>query len=438
MRIFRLSEDKELTPERLAEFIGKNKVITEKHYRKIQDAYENKYEIFDPVVNPKKESYKPDNRLAVNFVKYIIDTMNGFFIGVPIKIECEDEKVKNYVEMLDAYNLQDDNNYELSKYMSLFGRAYELYYVDQNGKIGITYTSPAESFMIYDDSILCNKRYFVRYYKDDDDVEHGTFSDDRYVYYFTNDGTLKIDGEAKLHGFNGVPAVEYIENIERIGLCDGAMTQINAFNKALSEKANDVDYFADAYLKILGQLLDEETAKNIRNNRIINFDGDTSGLEVDFLQKPNGDTTQENLLDRLWITIFQTSSVVNMQDDNFATSSGIALKYKMKPMTDLATAKRRKFTAGLYQRYQLIFSNPVSGMNKDDWMKLKFTFTLNFPANLSEEAEIASSLSGIVSKQTQLKVLSLVDDVDNEMKLIEKEYDPVGYNTDYATNRTTE
>lgn len=39
------------------------------------------------------------------------------------------------------------------------------------------------------------------------------------------------------------------------------MSQINAYNKALSEKANDVDYFADAYLKILGERIDDETAK---------------------------------------------------------------------------------------------------------------------------------------------------------------------------------
>ena len=32
------------------------------------------------------------------------------------------------------------------------------------------------------------------------------------------------------------------------------LTMINAYNKALSEKANDVDYFADAYLKVLGAL----------------------------------------------------------------------------------------------------------------------------------------------------------------------------------------
>ena len=47
------------------------------------------------------------------------------------------------------------------------------------------------------------------------------------------------------------------------------MSIINAFNKAISEKANDVDYFADAYLKIIGTLLDEDELKHIRSDRVI-------------------------------------------------------------------------------------------------------------------------------------------------------------------------
>lgn len=438
MDIFRIASDEVLTAELLAEFIQKNKTITHERYDKQWRAYKNKYDIFDFNLNPKKPEYKPDNRIAVNFTKYIVDTMNGFFIGIPIKAECDDTKVKEYVEMLDAYNMQDDGNFELSKYMSLFGRAYEMYYVDEQGKIGITYLKPTEAFMIYDDSVLCRPRYFVRYYIDAEKEEYGSVSDETTVRYFKITGGVKFYPDEKIHGFDGIPAVEFVENAERIGICEGAMSQINAFNKALSEKANDVDYFSDAYLKILGQRLEDKDLQNIRSNRIINFDGGTEGLDIDFLQRPSADTSQENLLNRLWTTIFQTTSVVNMQDDDFATSSGIALRYKMKPMTDMAMAKQRKFTAGLNKRYRLIFSNPVSGMHADAWMKLRFYFTFNFPANLSEEADIASKLIGITSRKTALKPLSIVDDVDTELKLIEEDYDPTGYNTDYGTNRTIE
>ena len=116
------------------------------------DAYMTRYPIFGL---PPKPEYKPDKRIAVNFAKYITDTMNGFFIGIPIKVMCDEDKaVADYVEFLDQYNDQDDNNAELSKMCSIYGKAYEMYYVDDLGNIGITYLSPEEAFMIYDDSIL--------------------------------------------------------------------------------------------------------------------------------------------------------------------------------------------------------------------------------------------------------------------------------------------
>ena len=417
--MFRLAKEKELTDNKLNEFLAEHATLIQRRYRELDNAYKTDFPILH---QPAKPLYKPDNRIAVNFAKYIVDTMNGYFIGHPIKItvDDEDESISNYVQLLDQYNDQDDNNAELSKLCSIFGSAYEMYYVDDMGNIGITYVSPMESFMIYDDSVLERPRAFVRLYMDEDNVLHGSISDETYVRYFVQKGKLVWEDE-RVHGFDGVPATEYKENEEAIGIFEPVLTMINAYNKAISEKANDVDYFADAYLKILGTQLAENDLKSIRDDRIINFDGDVNGVTVDFLSKPNGDATQENLINRLERLIFQISMVANISDENFGTSSGIALKYKLLAMSNLAKTKERKFTSGMNRRYRLIFSNPVSGMKKDDWMKLHFRFTQNVPANLLDEAQIAAQLSGIVSEETQLSVLSIVDDVKAEIERKEAE-----------------
>ncbi|MEI3218470.1 MAG: phage portal protein [Lachnoclostridium sp.] len=39
-----------------------------------------------------------------------------------------------------------------------------------------------------------------------------------------------------------------------------------------------------------------------------------------------------------------------------------------------------------------------------------------FPANISDEADTAGKLEGIVSKETQLKTLSIVDNVQDELE----------------------
>lgn len=417
--MFRLEDNKVLDADALSKFLARHAAESVFRYKPLIDAYLTEYTIFQ---DPPKPKYKPDNRIAVNFAKYIVDTMNGFFIGIPIKLQCDDENVSKYVEFLDQYNDQDDNNAELSKICSIYGKGYEMYYVDQDGRIGITYLNPQEAFMVYDDSVLERPRYFVRTYLDSNNVLHGSVSDDEKVRYFIQKGKIQfLDEYEKPHGFAGVPATEYRENVEEQGIFEPVLTMIDAYNKAVSEKANDVDYFADAYLKVLGTLLEEDDIKHIRDNRIINFDGDIEKIIVEFLQKPDGDTTQEHLIDRLERLIFQISMVANISDENFGTSSGIALKYKLQSMSNLAKAKERKFNSGMNRRYMLIFSNPVSGMKKDDWVKVKPIFTRNFPANILEETQIAVNLDGITSKQTQLGTLSIIDNVDKEIERIEKE-----------------
>lgn len=413
--IFKMKDTEELTVDTLSEYISRFQNLCSKRYKILQDAYETDYPIFQQA---DKEKYKPDNRIAVNFAKYITDTMNGFFLGIPAKVSSGEENIDSYVNFLDRYNDQDDNNAELSKMCSVFGNAYEMYYTDENSEIGITYVSPMDGFMIYDDSVLQRPRYFVRVYVDEDGLMTGSVSDETTVKHFTCDGSIRFIDD-KTHGFPGVPAVEFVENRERIGIFEPVLSMINEYNKAISEKANDVDYFADAYLKILGALIDNEGIKAIRDNRIINLEGqDTEKIVVEFLQKPSADGTQENLLDRLERLIFQISMVANISDENFGTSSGIAMAYKLQAMSNLFKTKVRKFTSGMNRRYKLIFGNPLSfsKVKVDDWVKLKYTFTPNLPKNLLEEAQIAQNLSGIVSEETQLSVLSIVDDVDEEMR----------------------
>ena len=415
--IYRISPDEELTDAKLSQFIARHATESTFRYKQLQDAYETDFPIFHEKTKPE---WKPDNRIAVNFAKYIVDTMNGYFIGNPIKITVDggEEAIEKYIEFLDQYNDQDDNNAELSKICSIYGKGYEMYYNDEDGNVGIIYLDSTEAFMIYDDSVLKRERYFVRLYRDEDNVLHGSVSDQEKVRWFTIKGKIVWNEQEQLHYFNGVPATEYRENKECQGIFEPVMSIINAFNKAISEKANDVDYFADAYLKIIGTLLDEDELKHIRSDRVINFDGDGESVIVDFLQKPNGDTTQENLLDRLQNLIFLIAMVANISDENFGTSSGIAMAYKLQGMSNLRKTKERKFTSGMNRRYKLIFSN---AMKKDDWVKLHYKFTPNVPANLLEESQIAQNLSGVVSQETQLGVLSVVDNPKTEIERIDKE-----------------
>lgn len=420
--MFNLPRETEITPTILQILLDKHKREVNKRYLKLKKAYESDHDI---LYAPDKPAYKPDNRIVINFSKYIVDTMNGYFIGNPIKVLHDEANVSEFVEYIDKYNSQDDNNSEISKTCSIYGRAYELYYADEEAKLSIAYLSPTEAFMVFDDSIIERPLFFVRRYTDKDNTEWGSISDEQYVRNFKITGGIKWIDDWHPHYFDGVPATEFVENEERQGLFEPVMTIINAYDKAISEKANDVDYFADAYLKILGSKVESDDIRFIRDSRVINlygeFGDDASSLVAEFMDKPSSDTTQENLLDRLERLIFQISMVANVSDENFGTSSGIALKYKLQAMSNLEKTKERKFTKGMNRRYKLLFSHPSSKVGSDSWVGLKYKFTPNIPANVLEETQIVGGLEGIVSKETQLKALSLVESVKDELTKLEEE-----------------
>lgn len=424
-KMYRLPKDTEISLELLQEFLELHAKEVESRFQKLKDAYTSEHEILK---EPKKPAYKPDNRIVVNFPKYAVDTMNGFFVGNPIKTTAEEEAVEKYVEHLEQYNDQDDNNAELSKICSIYGHGFEMYYADENTELCITYLSPLEAFMIYDDSIIERPLYFVRRYTDKDGNEFGSISSKKGVRHFKVDGEVSwADQDWEAHYFNDVPATEYVENAERQGIFEPVLSIVNAYNKAISEKANDVDYFADAYLKILGVELEEGDLRYIRDNRVINlFDSENlKDIIVEFMDKPNNDTSQENLLDRLERLIFQISMVANISDENFGTSSGTALKYKLQAMSNLEKTKERKFASGMNRRYKLLFGNPISKVPADAWMQLKYKFTPNIPANLLEESQIAGNIEGIVSHKTQLRALSIVENVQEELDAIAEENEDV-------------
>lgn len=439
--IFKIPADTPMTLDLLQKYIAKHKTANTETV-KMHDAYENEYEIYDL---PEKDDGKPDNRVSVNVIKYIIDTFGGFFCGIPIKTTSEEEAVSDYVQFLDAYNDQDDNNAELAKLMDIDGEAFEMYYADEEGEICITYLSAMDAFMFCDESILERPLYFVRWYNSEIDGEesviHGSWSDGTYVQHFANRGGVwRWEDEPKQHGFKYLPAVRYVENAEATGLCHSILPLNDAYNKALSEKCNDVDYFADAYMKILGAKVDESDVPHIKRDRILNFTGDGEQLpEVDFLAKPQADETQEHLLDRLWNAMFITAMVANISDEDFGNSSGVALKYKLQAMSNLAKTKERKFSSGMNQRYKVIFSHPlaqVHGISATDWIGMKYTFTQNYPANVADEIDNAKNAEGIVSHRTQLEMISTVEDVDQELERIAEETQEAPPAIDDAFNKT--
>lgn len=418
--VFTFSRDEEITAEVVEEFIDKHKAQLPR-YTRLKNLYESQAPILDMEDKP---DYKPDNRLVVNYAKYITDTFNGYFAGIPVKVTHKEDSINEKVNDFLRRNDADDSVAELSKICSIYGHGFEFLYQDEESDTCMIYNTPLDMFIVYDDTIAQKPLFAVRYREEEDEIKGQVFTEDEEIVFLSSGGEAVLSDEEE-HYYEGVPIIEYLENEERQSVFESVERLINAYDKALSEKANDVDYFADAYMKLLGMELDESTLENIRDNRIINLFGteDVQKLIVEFMEKPNGDDSQEHLLDRLEDKIHQISMTANINDESFGDASGTSLEFKLQPMKYLAAMKERKFKSGMGRRFKMVFNLPtnIESSKKDEWFHLDYQFTRNIPRNIADEAETAGKLAGVVSKEKQLSVLSIIENVKEEMDRKQKE-----------------
>lgn len=227
-----------------------------------------------------------------------------------------------------------------------------------------------------------------------------------------------------MNPFGAIPINEYIENEERIGAFDAVVSLISGYSNTLTQKSNDVAYFADALLLLLGVTIDEDAAKGMKDNRILNlkeYDKDMMP-EVKFLERPSNDDTQENLLNRLSEDIHVIANVPKLTDEKFGAVSGVAMKYKLWGLDMIRSTKERKFRYALKQRFKVYASYLALVKHKElDVTQLRFTFFANKPNDTKEDVEIVKGLTGIISHQTQLEKIELVENVEDEFQRIESE-----------------
>lgn len=415
--VFIFPVDTAITGDDITNFISANDELARRKYLPAKKMYLGKHKI----LHEDAKDHGPDNRLVGNLAHYIVDTYNGFHIGIPPKITLDNTQDNAVLQEWNDTNSVQDKLSEISKQASIYGRALAFLYQDENSNTCIAYSSPINSFIIYDDTVAHKAIAFVMYWHDEDNNLTGKV--------YLKDGIYDLDmtrleGTYGFNPFNEIPAVEFFMNTERQGIFENVETLINALDKVLSQKANQNEYFDNAYLVLKGLKLDEDDDGNpkldLNGNQIIYApDADSAQGVAEFLTKPDGDAIQEHLIDRLISMIYQISMVANLNDEAFSgNSSGVALQYKLLPMRNLAANQDRKFTQSLRSLYRIAFSvgTILPESKADEWQKLNFTFTRNLPENITDEADAASKLKGLVSDQTMLSTLSFVDDPKAEMK----------------------
>jgi SPP1 family phage portal protein len=370
---------------------------------------------------------KPNNKAVNPYANFITDMFTGYFLGSPIRYKTTTEEVAlEELKLIFELNNEADQNTEIGKDASVYGRAYEMLYVDFKGSTRFKKVSPMEVITIYDNTIEEELLYTIRFYSATDIMGLNAhtiaevYSRDSITIYKGGDNftTFEMQTE-KPHYFGLVPFVEYKNNGVMLGDFELVIPLIDSYDKLESDTLNDFEAFTDAYLSLSGVDADSEDIKTMKENRVMLL---PQGASASFLTKNVNDASQENLKSRIDSDIHKFSKCPDLTDQNFAgTSSGVAMKYKLMGFENVASIKESKFKKGIQRRIELI-SNVMSMTSTGfDYRSIELVFVRNIPSNSVEIADVVNKLRGLLSKETLIAQVPFVKNVQDELLLIKNE-----------------
>lgn len=383
----------------------------------------------------RKEEHLADHRATHNFAKYVSQFIQGYMVGVPLKTTYPDGKINEQIRNINRLNDADEHNSDLVLAQSIYGRAYELLYRNQQDETRFTISDVKETFVIYDDTVEMNPiagvRYFNHQFNDDSIHVYLYTSNDIYKYTTKGLSSLKLElVDEEQHYFGGVPIIEYMNNKFRQGDFEDVLNLIDLYDAAQSDTANYMTDFNDAMLKIVGNLdIDVDTAKEMKEHNILllqtepGIDGKTSQADADYIYKKYDVQGTEAYKDRLAEDIHKFTNTPNLNDEHFSgTQSGESMKYKLFGLEQVRAIKERLFKKSIRERYRLInnvlMTASEGGFNVND---IQIVFTPNLPKSLKEEIEMFNALGGQLSEETKLSLLSIIENPQEEMEKIENE-----------------
>ena len=387
---------------------------------------------------------KPCNRIVTNYCYNIVQNYLGYITGIDVAYSSPND----FDAIQDILNYNDVRT-EDSEYLRnalIFGRAFEINYVDEDAIQRFKVLDSRECIPIYSNDLNNDLLYVIRYYVAD------TVNNDQDEYYIEVYGNKFIRKykssnafatlsllEEQPNYYNQVPVTVFSLNADEESVFDKVMTLQDAYNKLLSSEVDDFESFCDAYLVLKGCMADADDLVAMKQNRVLMMDADA---EASYLTKSVSDTQIENMLKNINDTIHKIANSPDFNDEKLMAQSGIAMRYKLVGFENVSSNIVANMTKALQKRIELICSILHLTGSDNTWRDVHIVFTRNSPENITDTAQAINQLRGIVSDKTLISLLPFIKDVDAEVEQLQKEkeanMDMYGFNAQSNTDNEDE
>lgn len=416
-----INRDEKLTELKIGEIINAFKTRELPILEKWNNYYDGKQAILHKEVN---DDTKPNNKIVTNFCDNIVATYNGYLTGVDITYTSDDdiEAIQNILN----YNDVGSEDAEYLRNALIYGVAYEIMWIDEDGKQRFKALDPRECIPVYENTIEQDLAAIIRFYT----VSSANLLEaEYYVDVYDARETRSYKANQNFSGFQlldyvpnfygQVPITVFELNKERQSIFAKITTLQDAYNTLLSAEVDDFEAFVMAYLVLEGiDDIDPEQLHLMKTNRVLVL---PEGGKASFLNKDIHDTVVEDMLNRIEMNIRKISATPDFTDASFGTQSGVAIRYKLINFENKAAQIEKSMIKALQRRIELICSILSISTGEESWRDIQILFTRNLPIDNSETASMVSQLKGIVSDKTLIAQLPFITDVDAEMDAVNEQ-----------------
>ena len=417
--MYLIDKNAELTPLILGKILNRFQTVELPKLIKSYKYYKGEQAI---TLKQPTDTGKPANKIITNFCHTITDTYEGYLTGVPIQYSND-----NFDEILNILKYNDVKNEdgEFLRQGLIFGRSFEICYIDEDKKQRFRTLDPRECIPVYDNTLNNNLLYVIRFWRSDmfdkSNEEYivevyGAQSTKRYK---SNVGFSSFTLIEEVPNFYGqCPITVFSLNTEEESIFHNIMSLQDAYNTLLSSEIDDWESFCDAYMILKGAAIDEDDMEDMKKHRLLIMDTDA---EAEYLTKDVNDVQIRNMLQLVNDNIHKIACCPDFSQESFGTSSGIALRYRLLGFENNAAAIESNFKMALQRRIELLCSIIQLTGGEALWRDVKITFYRNLPINLEETSTIVNNLRGLVSDETLLSQIPFISDVEEEMKKLAKQ-----------------
>ena len=363
------------------------------------------YEGDNDILRRTRATGLPNNRIAHPFGRYIASVTAGYLIGQPAAYTMGDGAQSETLDaIVDLYALgsMESVDMENAHNAAVYGRGIEYVHVDADATPHSTALSPADAFVVYEDTYDMTPLfgvYMAPKLKETggaDGFRVWVMTDRLIAEYYAKDLTAAAFAEVarESHYFGGVPLVEYWNDEDERGDFEWVIPLIDAYDKLESDRVNDKEQYVDKLIVMTGCVLEKDDqgrtpGQQLREDKLLALpDSDAS---VKYLSSALDEANVEVQRQALEADIHKLSMVPDLTDREFAANaSGVAMRYKLWGLDQLIRIKERWFIEGLRERLKLYAEfMAVKGLPVLDVSGVNIALSRSMPANTLEQAQIA-------------------------------------------------